>query len=543
MREAKRVTVRTHDNRVAAKGRITRSALVASAALSVLLAGCSLAPVYDKPIVDIPTHYKEQAPWSAAVPADRLSRGDWWKAAHDDELSRLEAQVDQANPDLAVALARYDEANAFLEQSRAQQYPTVGIGATVTNNRQSDNRPLRGSNLPNEYGANTIGITLDYDFDLWGKIRNEVAASTDLAQASADDSESVRLSLHAALADAYFSLRGDDAQLQLLRDSEAAYSHALAIATHRFQGGIAPAEDMTRASTSLYTVRAQISDVQGQRALEEHAIASLVGTPASNFSLAPDPAPHNFDAVPVGVPSTLLERRPDIAAAERRAAAANASIGIARAAFFPDLTISPVIGFQSTQTANWLSAPNLFWAVGPALTATLFDAGLHEAQLRAARARLDEAAARYRSTVLHAFEQVENNLALLGRLRDEARSQDLAVSNARRTLQLALDQYQAGAVSYLDVFDAQTAALQAARTAIDVRTRYLHASVGLVRALGGGWSSVSDTDTPAAGTRDPARMNATAPVSPTALANAPATVSTPVSATAAAPVPNSRSRS
>ncbi|RKP51988.1 efflux transporter outer membrane subunit [Pararobbsia silviterrae] len=463
-----------------------------AASLVSLLAGCSLAPVYQAPVVNVPTQFKEQAPWGKAAPADRLSRGDWWALAHDAVLSGLEAQVDKANPDLAAALARYDESSAYLAQTQARQYPNVGLGASVTNNRQSDTRPLRSSTQPSEYGADTLGVELDYDFDLWGKIRNEVVASKDLAQASADDMESVRLSLHARLADAYFSLRGDDAQLRLLRDSEAAYSRALAIATHRFQGGIAPAEDMTRASTSLYTVRAQISDVEGQRALNEHAIASLVGVPASNFSISPDPAPLNFDAIPVDVPSTLLERRPDIAAAERRVAASNAAIGIARAAFFPDLTISPIIGFQSTGASSWLTAPNLFWTIGPALTQTLFDAGAHEAKLTAARAKLDESAAIYRATVLHAFQQVEDNLALLGKLRDEARSQDLAVSNARRTLELALDQYQAGAVSYLDVFDAQTAALDTARSAIDVRTRYLHASVGLVRALGGGWSATPE---------------------------------------------------
>jgi NodT family efflux transporter outer membrane factor (OMF) lipoprotein len=473
-------------------------------ALAVLLGGCSLAPVYQKPVVDVPTQYKEQGPWAQAAPADRIRRGSWWDDAHDAELANLEQQVDKANPDLAAAIARYDQADAYLAQTQSNLYPTIGVGASVTNNRQSDSRPLRGSNQPDEYGADTIGLQLDYDFDLWGKVRNEVAASKDLAQASADDMESVRLSLHAKLADTYFSLRGDDAQLRLLRDSEQAYSHALDIATHRFKGGIAPAEDMTRASTNLYTVRAQISDVEGQRALNEHAIASLVGVPASNFSIPPDEAPINFDAIPVGVPSTLLERRPDIAAAERRIAAANSSIGIARAAFFPDLTISPIIGFQSTGASNWLSAPNLFWAVGPALTATLFDAGAHEAGLTMARAKLDESAAVYRSTVLHAFQQVEDNLALLGKLRDEARSEDLAVQNARRTLELALDQYQAGAVSYLDVFDAQTAALQASRAAIDLRTRYLHASVGLVRALGGGWSATPEAAAPGAGPQAPA---------------------------------------
>ena len=467
--------------------RVTLRVTLMVAASAAVLGGCSLAPVYEKPVVAVPVQYKEQGPWAQAAPSDRLPRGAWWDGAHDVELTRLEGQVDAANPDLADALARENEASAYLEQTRSHLYPSIGVDASVTNNRQSNNRPLRGSGQPDEYRADTIGLELDYDLDLWGKVRNEVAASKDLALAASDDMESVRLSLHAKLADAYFALRGDDAQLRLLHDSEHAYSHALAIATNRYKGGIAPAEDMTRASTSLYTVRAQISDVEGQRALSEHAIASLVGVPASNFSIAADAAPLNFDAVPVGVPSTLLERRPDVAAAERRVAAANASIGIARAAFFPDLTLSPIIGFQSTQTANWLSAPNVFWAIGPELTATLFDAGRHEAELSAARARLDESAAQYRSTVLHAFQQVEDNLALLGKLRDEARSQDLAVRNASLTLQFALDQYQAGAVSYLDVFDAQTAALDTARAAIDLRTRYLHASVGLVRALGGGW--------------------------------------------------------
>jgi NodT family efflux transporter outer membrane factor (OMF) lipoprotein len=466
-----------------------KARLPATVLVVALLSSCSLAPVYQVPVVDVPTHYKGQAPWQPADPADRLSRGEWWDRAHDAELSNLERQVDEANPDLAAAVARYDEANAYLSQTRSGLFPSLGVGGSVTNNRQSDNRPLRGAGQPDEYGADTLFLELDYDLDLWGRIHNEVAASKDLAQASAADMESVRLSLHAKLADAYFSLRGDDEQLKLLRDSDDAYGHALRIATTRYKGGIAPAEDMTRASTNLYTVRAQISDVEAQRALNEHAIASLIGVPASAFTLAADAGPINFDSIPIDVPSTLLERRPDIAAAERRVAASNASIGIARAAFFPDVTLSPVIGFQNTGISNWLTAPNLFWAVGPSLTATLFDAGLHQAELTAARAKLSESAATYRSVVLHAFQEVEDNLSLLSKIRDEARSEDLAVQNAQRTLQLALNQYQDGAVSYLDVFDAQTAALDTARSAIELRTRYLLANVGLIRALGGGWSA------------------------------------------------------
>jgi len=463
--------------------------IIVAAVATTLFYGCSLAPVYHVPTMDIPVTYKEPGPWQASQPSDRLPRGDWWNSAHDKTLSELERQVDQANPDLAAAVARYDQATAFLSQTRAGLLPQLSVGGAISNNRQSDKRPLRGSNEPDIYGANSLTFNLDYDLDLWGRVHNEVAANQDLAQASAAEMESVRLSLHIKLADAYFSLRGDDEKLKLLRDSEAAYAHALKVTTTLFHGGVAPAEDVTRAGTNLYTVRTQISEVQAQRALSEHAIASLVGVSASSFALAPDANPVNFDAVPLDVPSALLQRRPDIAAAERRVAAANASIGIARAAFYPTISLSPMIGFQSSGTADLLSASNLIWALGPQLSASLFDAGLHQAELANGRAKFNESVANYRSTVLRGFQEVEDNLALLGHLRDEAQAEDLAVQNAQRTLQLSFNQYQDGAVSYLDVFEAQTAALQVSQSAIDLRVRYLHACVGLVGALGGGWQS------------------------------------------------------
>jgi len=484
--------------------------IIAAAVATSLFYGCSLAPVYHLPPIDIPVAYKEPGPWQTSRPSDRLPRGDWWISAHDTELSRLELQVDKANPDLAAAVARYDEATAFLSQTRAGLFPQLGVGGALTNNRQSDNRPLRGSGEPSVYGANSLTFELDYDFDLWGRVHNEVAANKDLAQAGAAEMESVRLSLHIKLADAYFSLRGDDEKLKLLRDSEAAYAHALKVTTTLFHGGVAPAEDMTRAGTNLYTVRAQIDEIEAQRALSEHAIASLAGISASSFAIPPDANPVNFDAIPLDVPSALLQRRPDIAAAERRVAAANASIGIARAAFFPDISLSPMMGFQSDSTANLLSASNLIWAIGPQLSATLFDAGLHRAELAAARAKLNESAANYRSTVLRGFQEVEDNLALLSHLRDEAQAEDLAVQNAQRTLKFSFNQYQAGAVSYLDVFEAQTAALQVSQSAIDLRVRYLHACVGLVGALGGGWPGIKADQTglpaaqiPGAKTRSP----------------------------------------
>ena len=467
-----------------------RGPLASAAALSVALAGCTLAPPYTPLTMTTPPAFKEVGPWTPASPSDAAPRGDWWSVYGDPTLNGLEQKIETGNPDLAVALARYDEARALAAQARAALFPELDANGGSTANRQSQNRPLRIGGK-NQYDDNTVGGTLSYELDLWGRVRNQVAQGKAQAQASAADAATVRLSLEAQLADAYLNLRGLDAQAKLLADTTDAFTKALRLTQAQHDGGSVAGLDVARAQTQLQTARAQQIDVGAQRALLEHEIAALVGSPASTFSIAavadlPDP-PH----VPVAQPSLLLQRRPDIAAAERRAAAANANIGVARAAFYPSITLSASGGFEDAGGMNLLNAANSWWTVGPAAALTLFDGGRRKAVVRQARDQFDEASATYRSTVLSAFQQVEDNLALCNKLADEAREEDAAVTAARRTEDLSLIQYKMGAVTYLDVVTAQTADLEAERAALMIATRRLQASVDLVRALGGGWSGAT----------------------------------------------------
>jgi multidrug efflux system outer membrane protein len=461
------------------------AALLAAAAA---LAGCQLAPPYTPLTLPTPPAFKEAGPWTPASPGDAAPRGDWWSVYGDATLDGLERRIETGNPDLALALARYDEARALAAQARAAQYPEVDASGSVTSNRQSQHRPLRVGGV-SQYDNEIIGGTISYELDLWGRVRNLVAQGKAQAQASAADAASIKLSLEAQLADAYLNLRGLDAQDKLLADTTDAFARALKLTEVQHDGGEVAGLDVARAQTQLQTARAQRIDVAAQRALLEHEIAALVGEPASSFSLTPVSVLADPPRVPVAAPSLLLQRRPDIAAAERRAAAANAGIGIARAAFFPSIMLGGSGGFQSAGGVNLLNAANSFWTVGPTAALTLFDGGRRKAVVRQARDQFDEAAATYRSTVLAAFQEVEDNLALCNRLADEAREQSLAVEAARRTEDLSMIQYKMGAVTYLDVVTAQTADLEAQRTALSIATRRLQASVDLVRALGGGWSA------------------------------------------------------
>jgi NodT family efflux transporter outer membrane factor (OMF) lipoprotein len=456
--------------------------------LCLLLGGCSLAPVYRPPTIAISTDAWKDNPWESAKPADALPRGEWWRIYHDPQLDRLESAMEQANPNLAAALARFEQARAYTDQLHAGLFPSVDAGASLSDDRQSDNRPLRGANQPNVYDANTVGMGANFDLDLWGRVRNLVAAGKASAQASAADVEGVRLSLHAQLAEDYVALRGIDAQSKLLADTIAAYSQALNLTERRHTGGIASGLDVARAETQLRSVRAEAAEIASQRALFEHAIASLTGEAAMRFSVPVSQRDLAVPAIPVGIPSQLLQRRPDIAAAERRAAAANATIGVARAAFYPDFTLGAGFGFQNTGAGNLLTAPNSYWTLGPGVILNLFDAGLHNAKLAEARAEFEQTSAQYRAIVLAGFQQVQDDLSKLKYDEQGELEQDAAVEAAGTTLQLAINRYREGAVNYLEVVTAQTAALAAQRSALELHNRQLRTSVDLIRALGGGWS-------------------------------------------------------
>jgi multidrug efflux system outer membrane protein len=466
------------------------------ACVLVAVAGCtSLAPDYKAPSVATPAAYKEPAQaagdslWTAAKPAAGADRGAWWTVFGNAQLDALEARIDDANPTLAIALARYDQARAYAGESAASLAPHIGFAAAPQRERQSDDRPLRGSGQPAVYDANTAQFTLDYEIDFWGKVRNEVAAGKAQEQAAGEDLATARLGLHAQLADLCVQLDGADVQARILADAIAAYRQALALTQNRFEGGVDSALAVSRARTQLSDALAQADEVHAQRALLEHAIATLVGAPASGFDVPVDAHEIRLPAIPSGVPSALLQRRPDIAAAERRAFAANAGIGVARAAAYPSFSLSALVGWQNAGHGNLVSAGNTLWSLGPTAAASLFDGGLRKARDREARAAFDIAAAQYRATVLSAFQQVEDELALLDGLGREARDEHDAAASAQDSQALATNRYREGAVNYLDVVTAQTSTLQAQRQEQQVRTRQLQASVGLIRALGGGWTA------------------------------------------------------
>lgn len=462
---------------------------VALSSLAVL-AGCSSAPPYKVPEMAVPPAYKgADGIWQAAQPADTLSRGDWWLRFGDPALNDLIARLDKSNADVAVAVAHFDEATALATQARAGLYPTVNAEAYTTRNRQSGSRALRSSTQPDVYGDNALGLSATYEIDLWGRVHDLAKAGSAGAQAAAADVESIKLSLRAELASDYLALRVLDARQRLLADEEKSYTEALTLTQKRFLGDIDSALNVSRAKAQLDTVRAKQSENAAQRALFEHAIAALVGEAASGFSLAPGSVQLQPPPIPVGVPATLLQRRPDIAAAERRLAEANARIGAARAAFFPALTLAAAGGFESTYQPSLLTAPNIFWTIGPSALLTVFDAGRRQAIVDQAQAAFAAAGAEYRGTVLRAFQEVEDNLSLINELTREADALNDAVSDTRHALDLALNLYREGAIGYLEVVTAQTANEQALLDELTVRGRRLQASVGLIRALGGGWDA------------------------------------------------------
>jgi NodT family efflux transporter outer membrane factor (OMF) lipoprotein len=470
-------------------------------ALTLLLGACSLAPPLKTPIVPTADAYKEIGPWTQAQPADRLPRDSWWALYGNGELDALENRLIAGNPTLAAALANYAQARALADQARAGLFPTLGLSAGVERNRESINAPLRGPTTPTYYNANTVGGSVSYELDLWGQIRNEVAAGEANAAASAADLENARLSLIAQLVQDYIQLRSLDRDSAILDETVSAYARALKLTEQRHDAGIAPGLDVAQAQTQLDAARSQTAQTLAQRALMEHAIAALLGVSASTFSIKPQIVAISLPQIPTGVPTTLLERRPDIAGAQRRMIAANANIGVARAAYFPSLTLGGQGGFQSTGISNWLSAPSSFWAVGPSALLSVFDGGLRRAQVAQARAEFDASAAYYRGTVVSAFQQVEDSLATLNHYHDASIDEKAAVDAAQRTLDFSLALYKQGATDYLTVVTSQTALLQTQLEALNLDTLQLTASVDLIRALGGGWED-------SAGAQNPRPLNA-----------------------------------
>src|SRR5271167_4295992 len=457
------------------------------AALTLLLGACSLAPPLKTPVVPTADAYKEMGPWTQARPADRLPRDSWWTLYDSQELDQLEQQLIAGNPTLAAALANYAAAKALSDQARAGLFPTLTANASVSRARESEHAPLIGPTTPRYYNDDILGGSVSYELDLWGRIRNEVVAGNANAAASAADLENARLSLIAQLVDDYVQLRSLDRDSAILDETVTAYTRALSLTQQRHDAGIAPGLDVSQAQTQLNTARSQAAQTLAQRALTEHAIAALLGVSASTFSIKPEIVAIKLPQIPSGVPATLLQRRPDIAAAQRRMNAANANIGVARAAYFPTLTLGAQGGFQSNSFSNWLSAPSSFWAIGPNALLSVFDGGLRRAQVAQARAEFDASAAYYRGTAVSAFQQVEDSLATLNHYHDASLEEKSAVDAAQRTLDFAMALYKQGATDYLTVVTSQTALLQTQLQDLSLDTLQLTSSVDLMRALGGGW--------------------------------------------------------
>jgi len=472
---------------------MARSALRSAVALTLLLGACSLAPPLKVPEVPAGDAYKEIGPWTQARPADRLPRDSWWDLYNNAELNELQRRLIAGNPTLAAALADYAQARALSDQARAGLFPTLGLNASATRQRESVNAPLISPTTARYYNDNTVSGSVSYELDLWGQIRNEVKEGEANAAASAADLENARLSLIAQLVNDYVQLRSLDRQNAILQDTVKAYARALALTEQRHGAGIAPGLDVSQAQTQLDAARSQVSQTLAQGALMEHAIAALLGVSASTFSITPAIVDINLPQIPSGVPTTLLQRRPDIAAAQRRMIAANANIGVARAAYFPSVTLGAQAGFQSTAVSNWISAPSSFWAIGPNALLSVFDGGLRRAQVAQARAQFDASAANYRGIVVAAFQQVEDSLATLNYFDDATREEKAAVDAAQRTLNFSMALYVQGATDYLTVVTSQTALLQAQLQALNLDTLQLLASVNLIQALGGGWEDTGTT--------------------------------------------------
>jgi NodT family efflux transporter outer membrane factor (OMF) lipoprotein len=474
--------------------------------LPLLTAACAVGPDYKRPSAPVPAAFKEQAPpgntaaaenkWKPAEPRDDTHRGKWWEVFSDPQLNTLEDQVNISNQNIAQAEAQFRGARAAVRGARADFFPTVTATASATRSQASSSGRTTGapSGPANLY---SLPVDLSWELDVFGRVRRNVEGSVANAQASAADLETVRLTMQAELALDYFDLRGLDTQKQLLDTNVAALDKALGMTVNRFNQGVVSGVDVAQAQTQLETTRAQATDLRIRRAQLEHAIATLTGKPPAELTIAPSAGVAPPPEIPATLPSDLLERRPDIAASERRVAAANAQIGVATAAFFPRLLLAATGGYESSRLADWFSLPSRFWSIGPSLIATIFDGGKRRAATEQARAAHEAAVAVYRLNVLTSFQDVEDNLAALRILSEEAAQLSDAVSAAERSLAIARNRYLAGTTTYLEVVTAQTIAIANELAAVNVQARRMTAAVNLIKALGGGWR---DADLPWGGT-------------------------------------------
>ncbi len=484
----------------------------------LLLAGCTVGPKYHTPTVQTPAAYKETKDWKVASPQDAAVREKWWESYNDPQLNSLEDQVNVSNQTIAAAAASFEQARALIKEARSQYFPTVSTAPSITNERLGASRASTTTSN-SSFTQYSLPVDASWEPDLWGRVRNTVRANVAGAQASASDLQNTKLSIQAELAVDYFQLEGQDALIKLLDETVAAYQESLRLNRVLLATGIGSDENVAQAETQLESTQALDTNLGILRAQYEHAIALLVGQPASTFSIPTGPSKTSVPDIPLGVPSQLLERRPDIASAERSVAQANAQIGVATAAYYPNLTISASGGLESTAISSLFAWSSRVWSVGPTLAETIFDGGLRRATVQQYQAAYDVTVANYRNTVLTAFQQVEDNISELRILSVELGQQDTAVRSANRNLQLATDRYRLGIDPYLNVITAQTTFLSNQQTAVNLRVQQMTASVQLIKALGGGWNAarvpgqgqlISNTQTspkPAAGANSETKLN------------------------------------
>ena len=468
----------------------THKNLMALAIATLLLSACAVGPDYVRPVADTPVAFKENKDWKVATPQDQPLQEKWWEIYQDPQLNALVEQVNISNQNLAQAEAQFRQARALVQSARASYFPTIGANGSATRSGSAANA-INGGQISNAY---SLGLSSSWEPDVWGRISRTVEANRASAQASAADLQVAKLSAQSTLAQDYLQLRVVDMQQNLLNDTVAAYQKSLQLTQNQYAVGVAAQSDVIQAQTQLKSAQAQAVDNGVLRAQLEHAIALLTGQAASSFSIAPAPLVAVLPIIPIGVPSALLERRPDVIAAERSAAAANAQIGVAKAAYFPNLTLSASGGFQSSSFGDWLTVPNRIWSLGPSLAATLFDGGARRAQSDQAIAAYDASVAVYKQAVLTSFQEVEDNLAALRILEQEAAVQSETVKFAHRAVELILNQYKAGTVNYSSVVTAQATAFSADLSALNIQNRRFAASVALIKALGGGWDQAELPD-------------------------------------------------